>query len=86
MAVVEPGSLVREERLVAEAPRLEEGQGLPGGEAPVTGEEPGFLFSEEQCHSSRKTDHHLRRCRRIPDRTESFHLVMNKYHLLLSIS
>ena len=74
-----------------EAHRLEEGQGLPEKEAGFVpeeeahrvAEEPGSLFSKEHYRSSRRTDHHLRHCGRILDRTKSSHPWMNEYESFL---
>ena len=75
-----------------EGHRFEEGQGLPEQEAGLVpeeeahrvAEEPGTLFSKEHYRSSRRTDHHLRHCGRILDRTESSRPRMNEYKSFLS--
>jgi len=81
-----PTPLVEEE-----GHRFEEGEGLPQlkvglvveEEADTAAKEPGTLFSKEQNRSSRRTDHHLRHCGRILDRTESSHPRMNEYESFL---
>ena len=52
---------------------------VPEEEAHRVVEEPGTRFSKEHYRSSRRTDHHLRHCSRILDRTKSSHPRMNEY-------